>query len=213
MATYVNKRIAHRWRVLAIMLGGVFCAFGSFWLLQAVTDSGRDARLGARGNEPDYIIDNFSFVRMSETGQPRYVVSGARLTHRPVDDISYVDQPVVQGMTVDHPRMTMHADRARILHEKDQVDLIGNVNVSRPAMGAAKPLTIKTQELTVLPDEELMKTDLPVEMTLGSATVRGTGLVANNATQQVHLATHGQIIYPPRSERQDPVKPPQDQHQ
>jgi lipopolysaccharide export system protein LptC len=201
MATYVNKRTAHRWRLLGVMLAGVLCAFGSFWLLQAVTESGAEARLGARGNEPDYIIDNFSFVRMSQTGQPRYVVSGARLTHRPVDDISYVDKPVVQGMTVDHPRMTMHADRARILHEQDQVDLIGNVHVERPATANSRPLTIKTQELTVLPDEELMKTDKPVEMKLGSATVRGTGMLANNATQQVHLATQGQILYPPRANR------------
>ena len=35
MATYVYKRTAHRWRLLAVMLGAVFCAFGSFWLLEA----------------------------------------------------------------------------------------------------------------------------------------------------------------------------------
>jgi lipopolysaccharide export system protein LptC len=201
MTTFVNKRTAHRWRLLALMLGGVFCAFGSFWLLQAVTESGQGARLGARGNEPDYIIDNFSFVRMSETGQPRYVVSGARLTHRPVDDISYVEQPVMQGMTVDHPRMTMHADRARILHEKDQVDLIGNVNIDRPGSGKSQALNIKTEQMTVLPDDEVMKTDKPVEMKLGAATVHGTGMVANNATQQVDLASHSRITFPPRANR------------
>jgi lipopolysaccharide export system protein LptC len=201
MATYVNKRTAHRWRLLAVMLAGVFCAFGSFWLLQAVTDQGEAARLGAKGNEPDYIVDNFSFVRMAKNGQPAYVVSGARLTHRPVDDVSFVDQPVVQGMTVEHPRMTLHADRARILHEQDQVELIGHVNVDRPASGKTQPLHITTEQLTVLPDEELLKTDKPVEMKLGAATVRGTGMVANNATQQVHLATRGQILYPPRANR------------
>jgi lipopolysaccharide export system protein LptC len=46
-----------------------------------------------------------------------------------------------------------------------------------------------------------MKTDLPIEMKLGSATVRGTGMVANNATQQVHLATRSQLVFPPRGER------------
>jgi lipopolysaccharide export system protein LptC len=46
-----------------------------------------------------------------------------------------------------------------------------------------------------------MKTDKPVEMRLGAATVHGTGMVANNATQQVHLASQGRIIYPPRATR------------
>ena len=197
MATYVNKRTAHRWRMLALMLVGVFCAFGSFWLLQLVNEQGLSVELN-RSNEPDYIVDNFSFVRMGPNGQPRYVVSGDRLTHRPMDDISYVDKPVVQGITVDHPRVTMHAERARILHEQGQVELIDNVDVERPGTPASKPLSIKTQELTVLPDEELMKTDLPIEMKLGSATVRGTGMVANNATQQVHLATRSQLVFPPR---------------
>jgi lipopolysaccharide export system protein LptC len=186
--------------MLVLMLAGVFCAFGSFWLLQMVTQEEQTTQLG-RSNEPDYIVDNFSFVRMGPNGQPRYVVSGDRLTHRPMDDISFVDKPVVQGITVDHPRMTMHAERARILHEQGQIELIDNVDIERPGTATSKPLSIKTQELTVLPDEELMKTDLPIEMKLGSATVRGTGMVANNATQQVHLATRSQLVFPPRGER------------
>jgi lipopolysaccharide export system protein LptC len=129
------------------------------------------------------------------------VVSGDRLTHRPVDDISFVDNPVMQGMTVNHPRTTITAERARILHEKDQVDLVGNVNVQRPAVGNSKPLSIKTPEMTVLPDEELMKTDKPVEMMVGATNVRGTGMVANNATQQVHIVSGGRIILPPRANR------------
>jgi lipopolysaccharide export system protein LptC len=200
MAAYVNKRTAHRWRLLAVMLAAVFCAFGSFWLLQAVTDQDQAAQLGAKGNEPDYIVDNFSFVRMSDNGQPAYVVSGARLTHRPVDDTSFVDKPVVQGMTVEHPRMTMHADRARIQHEQDQIELIGNVDIDRPASGKYQALNMKTQQLTVLPDEELMKTDQPVQMKLGSATVHGVGMVANNATQQVDLS-NSHITFPPRTNR------------
>jgi lipopolysaccharide export system protein LptC len=129
------------------------------------------------------------------------VVSGDRLTHRPIEDISYVDKPVVQGVTTEHPRMTMHADHAHILHEQDQVVLIGNVDVERPATATTKPLSIKTQQMTVLPDEEIMKTDQPVEMRLGGMLVRGTGMVANNATQQVHLATEGYMIVPPRNNR------------
>jgi lipopolysaccharide export system protein LptC len=197
MATYVNKRTAHRWRTLAMMLVGVFCALGSFWLLQLMTGQEQVTQLG-RTNEPDYIIDNFSFVRMNEAGQPRYVVSGDRLTHRPVDDISEIEQPVVQSMATEHPRMNMRSNHARVLHELDQIELTGNVDVRRPAGTNTKAMQLRTEALTVLPDEEIMKTDRAVEMTLGAATVRGVGMVANNATQQVELASNGHLTWPSR---------------
>jgi lipopolysaccharide export system protein LptC len=200
MAVYVNKRTAHRWRLSGVMLVGVLCAFGSFWLLQSMTGEDQ-AQVGGKRNDPDYIVENFSFVRMSEKGLPRYVVSGKRLAHRPVDDVSEIEAPVVQGMTIEHPRVTMHADRAVVHHEQNVIDLVGNVDVDRPATPKSDPMRLRTTKLTVLPDDELMKTDQPVEMTLGAAIVRGTGMLANNATQQVHLASRGQIVYPPRANR------------
>jgi lipopolysaccharide export system protein LptC len=201
MATYVNKRTAHRSRLLLVMLTGVFCAFGSFWLLQVMTGRQEGTQGAGRSSEPDYIVENFSFVRMSEKGLPGYVVSGARLTHRPIDDMSEIEQPVVQSMATEHPRMTLHAKRARVLHEKDQIDLSGNVDVQRPGTAKSKPMRLRSEALTVLPDEEIMKTDAPVVMTLGSATVRSVGMVANNATQQVHLASQGHMTLPARAAR------------
>jgi lipopolysaccharide export system protein LptC len=182
------------------MLVAVFFAFGSFWLVQVMRGDD-DAHRVDVGNDPDYIIDNFSFVRMSETGQPRYVISGERLTHRPADNTSLIDKPVVQSMTVDHPRMTITADTAHVNQEQNQIDLAGNVDISRPAGKTTQPLRIRTEALTVLPDEDIAKTDKPIEMKLGAASVNGVGMVANNATQQLTLGGRGQLIYPPRGSR------------
>ncbi|MBW8900666.1 MAG: LPS export ABC transporter periplasmic protein LptC [Massilia sp.] len=194
------KRTAHRWRLLGLMLIAVFCAFGSFWLVQVL--QGEENGPGANaGNEPDYIIDNFSWVRMSETGKPRYVISGERLTHRPVDNTALVDKPVVQSLTVEHPPMTMTAERALVSQNQNQIDLTGNVDIQRPAGAKSEPLRIRTEALTVLPDEDIVKTDKAIEMKLGASSVTGIGMLANNATQQVHLGGRGQIIYPPRAPR------------
>jgi lipopolysaccharide export system protein LptC len=202
MATtsYVNKRTAHRWRLLALMLVGVFFAFGSFWLLQVMRGDQQGPNVNV-GNDPDYIIDNFSFVRMSETGQPRYVISGERLTHRPADNTSLIDKPVVQSMSTDHPHMTMTANTAHVNQDQNQIDLAGNVDITRPGSATSQPLRIRTEALTVLPDEEISKTDKPIEMKLGAASVTGVGMVANNATQQLTLGGRGRIIYPPRAAR------------
>ncbi len=199
MAPSNYKRTAHRWKLLALMMVGVFCAFGSFWLLQVMQDDDVDPRLGGPSSEPDYIVENFSFVRMTEDGKPSYVVSGKRLAHRPLGDVSEVEQPVVQAMTPGRPRTNVVAQQGRIFHEEHRVDLAGNVDIQRPATPTSEALRVRTQALTVLPDEEIMKTDQPIQMQLGAATMTGTGMVANNATQKLHLGGRGQIVYPPRA--------------
>jgi lipopolysaccharide export system protein LptC len=200
MAPASYKRTAHRWRLLLLMLFAVFCAFGSFWLVQVMQGDDNTPGAGA-GNEPDYIIDNFSWVRMSEAGKPRYVVSGDRLTHRPADNTALVEKPVVQSLTDEHPPMTMTAEHALVSQNQNQIDLTGNVDIQRPAGTDSQPLRIRTQALTVLPDEDIVKTDKPIDMKLGASSVNGVGMLANNATQQVHLGGRGQIIYPPRAPR------------
>jgi lipopolysaccharide export system protein LptC len=198
MAPATYKRTAHRGRLLALMLAGLFCAFGSFWLLQIMSrDDGGGAGVNV-GNDPDYIVENFSFVRMSETGQPRYVISGERLTHRPADNTSVIEKPVVQGLNTEHPPMTMTAEHGLVSQNQNQIDLTGSVDIQRPGRGATQPLRIRTEALTFLTDEDIAKTDKPIDMKLGSASVTGVGMVANNATQQVQLGGRGQIIYPPR---------------
>lgn len=203
MAPASYKRTAHRWRLLALMLTAVFCAFGSFWLVQVM--QGEEGAHGANaGNEPDYIVDNFSWVRMSEAGKPRYVISGERLTHRPADNTALVDKPVVQSLTDEHPPMTMTSDRALVSQNQNQIDLTGNVDIQRPAAAKAQPLRIRTEALTILPDEEIAKTDRPIHMTLGGASVDAVGMVANNATQQIELGGRGKMTYPPRQPRASP---------
>ena len=196
------KRTAHRWKLLTIMMIATFCAFGSFWLVQVMENGDGDPRLGGPQDEPDYIVENFSFVRMTEEGKPSYVVSGKRLAHTPLGDVSQVEAPVMLGITPGRPRMTIVANRAQIYHTEHRVELLGNVDIQRPATPTSEALRVQTQALTVLPDEEILKTDRPIEMRLGSATVTGTGMVANNATQKLHLASRGQIVYPPRAQRQ-----------
>ncbi|OON59808.1 LPS export ABC transporter periplasmic protein LptC [Massilia sp. KIM] len=200
MAPYVtsNKRTAHRWKLLTIMLTGVFCAFGSFWLLQLMQEGDPDARPGGPPNEPDYIVENFSFVRMTANGQPSYVVSGKRLTHIPEGDVSHVEAPVMRGVEPGRPPMTVTADKAQIFHGEHRVDLLGNVDLQRPRTPQSDALRVRTEKLTALPDEEIIKTDQPIDMQLGASSVKGIGMVANNATQKLHIASRGQIVYPPR---------------
>lgn len=197
MATSHNKRTAHRWRLLTMLLGGSFLALGSFWLVQVMHDQQEQGGT-AKTSEPDYIVENFSFVRMGLNGQPKYVISGARLAHRPDVDISDVELPVLHSLTTEHPQLTVHAKRARVFHKENKVDLLGKVDAQRPASATSQALRIRTEAMTVLPDDEVLKTDQPVDVALGAMRMTGVGMEANNATQKLHVASRGQIVLPPR---------------
>lgn len=193
-----TKRTAHRWPLIGLLLGGTFLALGSFWLVQVMQDRG-EAATAAKLSEPDYIVENFSYVRMSPLGQPRYVISGTRMAHRPDVDASDIDQPVMLSLTADRPHTTITARTARVLHAQNQVDMVGNVVVDRPASPTAQALHIRSEKLTALPDDDIVKTDLPVDIQLGASSLKGVGMVANNAAQTLHVASHAVIVMPPRA--------------
>ncbi|HAT30217.1 MAG TPA: LPS export ABC transporter periplasmic protein LptC [Janthinobacterium sp.] len=193
----MHKRTAHRWRTIIIVMAGVFFALGSFWLLQVMNQNGLNGAPKLRDNEPDYFVDNFSVVRMTPAGQPAYIVSGIKLTHRPGDDSSDIDLPFVRKLAPGVPATDVHALHARIDQNNSRVKLMDKVTVDRAASAAAQGMNLKTEALTVYPDNDRMETDQPVEMLLGTTFMSGIGMSANNATRQIDVAQRVRITIPP----------------
>lgn len=192
-----KERSAHRLRLTLTLTALTLVAFGSFWLLQLLNRSGDELQADKRLNEPDYIIEQFSVVRMTGEGKPSYIVSGDKLTHRPIDDASDIDKPVVRNLGGEHPPMDIKSDRARIDENNTRVQLLGNVRIHRAAAAKSAAMDMRTDALTLYPDEDRMTTDRPVRLVSGNATADGVGLRANNATRQLSLGGRGTIVYPP----------------
>lgn len=188
---------ASRWHVLAILLGGIFVALGSFWLLQVMNGNGLDLQASKLSNEPDYIVTNFSLVRMSKEGKPSYIVSGIKLTHHPLDDASVISKPFVRKLAADAPPMDIHAEHARVDQGNSRVQLSEHVLIDRIATPTVKNMTLKTEALTVFPDEDRMESAAPVDMVLGTSHMTGVGMAANNATRQINILDQLHITYPP----------------
>jgi lipopolysaccharide export system protein LptC len=193
----MDKRTAHRWPLLLTLVAGCFLAFGSYWLVHLMEGEG-EADPDRFKNEPDYIVEKFSFVRMTPQGRPQYLFTGEKLTHRPIDDTSEVLRPVLQNLAPDTPPTTITARRAIIHQSENKVDLLGNVDIRRPATPAGRAVHIQTEELVVYPDEDRMESRVAVVAQLGESTVRGVGMKANNATRRLQFASRGQIVYPPK---------------
>ena len=195
----MHRRNAQRWRIATILVAGAVFALGSFWLVQVINRGDFARGVDVPKTEPDYIVEHFSFVRMTPDGKPRYIISGEKLTHRPSDDSLDVEMPVVQNIASRQPPMTMRAKTAHIDQANNIVDLKGDVDIRRPSLGATEAMTLKTDALTVYTDEDRMETAQSFDLTVGSTTVSGVGMKANNATGRLDVQSRMQLNFPPRA--------------
>jgi len=189
---------APRGRMILTVLGAVFLALGSFWLLQVMNRGEQDINASKKLDEPDYFVTNFSLVRMDLQGKPSYIVSGTKLTHYPADDSSDIDQPFVRKISPELPPMNMRAELAHIDQNNTRLQLSRKVEIDRAASAKSQRMSLRTEALTIFPDEEKMETTAPVDLLMGDAHTTGVGMTANNATSVVTVPQSLRIVYPPR---------------
>lgn len=194
-----NQRMAHRFRLSIGMILVLLAALGSFYLLELMNRADEDIQADLKANEPDYIIEKFSFVRMTKEGKPSYIIAGDKLTHRPIDDSSEIDKPRVRSLSGDTPPMDILANTARVDEANSRVTLNGQVKIDRAAAPNVQALHLATEKLVIFPDEDRMETDQPVKMKLGDSTATANSMRANNATRQMRLEGNGTLMLPPRA--------------
>ena len=198
MSNHSGERAAQRIRLAIVVVVLAALALASFWVLQ-VMRSNSDGALAARpSSKPDYYVEKFSYVKMSETGLPRYDITGARMVHFPADDSFEVTLPVITTLSEEKAPMTLRSQRARIEDDNTKIHMYGDVNGNRAATVKSENMHLKTEYLLLLPDDDIAKTDKPVEITMGTSIMTGTGMIANDATQEFQLLHNVRGTYQPR---------------
>lgn len=191
------KKERRRLGMVPLLMLAAVLALGSFWLLEIMRKAGNDAGPAAARVDPDYYVDNFNFVRLSATGEAQYNISGKRMVHNPADDTHLVELPVINSLSKERPPMTARAERAKIEPDGSKIHMYDQVRINRPKTPTASYFHMESDYLLVLPDEDIMRTDKPVRMTLGDSQLNGTGMVANNATGELSLANRVHAMLPP----------------
>jgi lipopolysaccharide export system protein LptC len=195
-----GRRSVWRFRILTILALMIALALGSFWLLEVMRRAINDVTPKAARTEPDFYVENFNYVKLSPSGQAQYHISGARLTHNPQDDSYDIQHPVVSDISPERAPMTMRSERAHVNSDNSEVRMYDNVHIDRPASAQGGHLHITSDYMLLLPDDEIMKTDKAVVITLDLSRLTGVGMFANNATREFSLASnvHGTYQAPPQ---------------
>src|SRR3546814_20173369 len=72
-------------------------------------------------------------------------------------------------------------------HDGSRVIMRGDAHVRRPGDENHSPLDVRSQELTLLPDKDVVFTDLPALVVNGDSTMQGTGMRYDNKTSVLQV--------------------------
>lgn len=181
---------------LSVVLLGLVM-LGGFWIYEVMRRNSEESASSSRvRTEPDYFVEHFNFVRISQSGNTNYRVTGQKLTHFPQEDEFEILQPRIVGIDQEKTPMNIRADRAIVkqkIQEKDggliedQIHLMDNVEVHREASRLGVELQLTTEHLILFPDSERMRTEAAVTLTTPTALITAKGMEADNAHQSVRF--------------------------
>ena len=125
--------LRRRYPALLMLAAGALLAALSFWALEMTRRSATVTQTDNARSEPDYFVENFSFVKISASGNAEYTISGKKLMHHPADDSSTIILPIVKSFSKERPPMALRAERALI--NGDHMQLAAQLRYSHASVG------------------------------------------------------------------------------
>lgn len=191
----MNPRFYDRLAAFASITFLVVLAAGSYYLAVWIGQEGK-SRVVIKSNDPDVFVEGISLTRVNALGTPVFQMSAKTMLHFPIDGSSKFTQPVMVSLDLTRPRMTVRADIATASRSGQSTVLEGNVVLERQAAADNPTLTIKTERLTLTPDDETARTDLPVLISHGGSQLSGVGMEFDNLSRTLSLSAQVRVDLP-----------------
>lgn len=171
--------------ILAAML-----ALLTFWINQVVEKSGPKID-GSNRHDHDYIVNNFYTTKTDLLGNLHYVLAATEMEHFPDDDSTVLQRPRFTQYSINKPYTQISGLRGYVSSGGEEIQVVDDVKVVRPAFAGRGEMEMLTEKLTVYPDQEIAKTDSPVVIKQFPKTViHATGMLFNKKEQTLTLGTH-----------------------
>ena len=165
----------------------------TFWLRYA-TELPSERHDGKNRHDPDYIVTQATLRKLDLTGALTYSIKSTEIRHYPDDDTTDLLKPDVIFLHDKKPPVTLSAERGHVKKAGKQVDLYGDVRITRIASAKDPAITAYTPELTVFPDDEKAFTKSPVLITQGNSWLKGVGMQVDNRAQTYILESQAVAV-------------------
>jgi lipopolysaccharide export system protein LptC len=160
-----------------------------YWLDKQVQQD-VTASMNTQRHDPDVIMENFHATKMDLQGAPRFLLDAQQLRHYPDHDTTELELPNMTMLTAERPPVHMKGQHGNISSKGDEVIFRDDVYVLRDALAEQSPMTVRTQYLRVLPNQDLANTDKAVTIVDANNTVHAIGLEMDNKLRTMKLLSH-----------------------
>ena len=141
----------------------------------------------SKRHDPDAIIENFSAIKLNEQGVPSFIMVAKKMLHYPDDDSTTLEAPRITMLSAEHPAIHASAKRGMVSSKGDEIFLHDDVEVLRDASAKQDQLSLQTEYLHVIPDQNLTDTDRAVTIVEDHTTVHAIGMEMNSETRTLKL--------------------------
>ena len=178
--------------ILAALLAAL-----SFWLDRTVQGPSAP-RDGSTRHDPDYIVERFVATRMGPDGLRLHQLEANRMLHYPDDDSTHLEAPRLFQYEGTRLALRISALRALVSSEGKTVDFNDDVKAVRLATATTSELTLTTDHLLVIPDDDIARTERPVTIVDANTHVTAVGLELDNNAKTLKLLSNvrGSYVVP-----------------
>lgn len=149
----------------------------TFWINKSV-QSPKPKLDGSSRHDPDYIMTNFVTTQTDINGALHYKLAAVEMKHFPDDDSTNLQRPRYTQFAAGKPYTQVEGLRGQVSSDGEKVELFDNVKVTRQAFADKGEMTVDTDYLNILPDEDIVRTDSPVVIRQAPKTViYATGMI------------------------------------
>jgi len=159
-------------------------------------------------HEPDAWGRQIVMLRTDAQGLPVNRLEGEYLEHFPDDDSYEIVQPRATGLRAENPVTVGTAQRATIDQNGLRVTLNGDARLARAADGNRAALTVASEQLVILTDQDVVHTPLPARVAQGASRMTGVGMRYDNRSRQLDIFADADVkIAGADSRRPTPNRP------
>lgn len=136
---------------------------------------------------PDAIIDGLQAVTLNTEGKPRFIMSAKQLVHYADDDSTELIAPALLAHAAARPDVHMSAQKGALSSKGDIIELYNDVKIVRAAGDSRAVLSIRTDYVKVIPDDETAQTDRALTVEEGNNHLSAVGMELDNRAQTLKL--------------------------
>lgn len=161
----------------------------SVWL-ERVTQQEPVAKTDKTRHEADFSAERITLHRFDPTGKVQYILVADSMLHYADDESSELKNPRLNYLNRPEP-VWVESRFASVNKDGTTVVLTDEVLVRRAAHAGKPESTLRTEQMTVWPEDEKMRADKPVTLTQGQTVINAERMESDNIIGEVRL--QGQV--------------------